>query len=497
MSIKDIFGYTTKWPVASKYIIEEGYIKPDPDATFKYINPFDYFEADNPSEAIHYKLANLYKRNEGDSHPIISQKGLLEFVSEFGLLGLGRRFLIIKESDNLEEMELLLENEGLEKSHKKQIILARNPLNYRKLKDLSQNQENNKSDPNILMDFSLKRIESGNNYFPFFFPDKKLNEIQLSEEEFWKNYCEPIGNLEYPDLLPTQLDNELTDKFFKIFPRIHEIKTLNPDYTYVLYFRDTLTYHITHYALAFDSSIRPPKLPKPGETEDSKYSGRIEIEQNMDWHLNSMMRPTIKLSANRITKKDRYEWQLCYEFASLIDICYGMLMLELTEGKKIIRCQWCGKITRLRDTSSHNACFCPPYPQKDFSKSCSSRYTKLKSQQRKLWNELLMEKYNKDIEKLQLAWKMSKIQPKPNKGKWFTRADYAVFHPMDLAKQQILTDPALIDYLKWRNSKSLKNPKNNRILNDDLIFNTDSRLNDVMRKLIMKYKEKENKIYSP
>ncbi len=477
MSVKDIFRYTTKWPVASKYIIEEGYIKPDPNATFNYINPFDYFEADNPSEAIHYKLANLYKCTDGNSHPIISQKGLFEFVSEFGLLGLGRRCLIIEEGNNLEEMKLLLENEGLGKSHKKQIILARDPLDYLTLKDISQNQENNKSDPNILMDLSLKRIESGNNYFPFFFPDKKLNDIQLSEEAFWKNYCEPIGNLEYPDLLPTQLDNELTDKFFKIFPKIHEVKTLNPDYTFVLYFRDTLTYHITNYALAFDSSIRPPELPKPGETEDSKFSGRIEIEQNMDWHLDSMIRPTIKLSANRITKKDRYEWQLCYEFASLLDICYGMLILELTEGKKIIRCPWCGKITRLRDNSSHNARFCPPYPKKDFSTSCSGRYIKLKSYQRKSWNNFLIDKYDWDIVKLQLAWKMSKIQPKPNTGKWLIRGDYAVFHPMDLAKQQILTDPALNDYLNWRNSKFLKNPKNNRILKDDLIFSKDSILN--------------------
>ena len=69
---------------------------------------------------------------------------------------------------------------------------------------------------------------------------------------------------------------------------------------------------------------------------------------------------------------------------------------------------------------------------------------------------------------------MDKIQPKPNIGKWLTRGDYAVFHPMDLAKQQILTVPALNDYIKWRNSKSLKNLKNNRILKDDLILNNEN-----------------------
>ncbi len=131
-----------------------------------------------------------------------------------------------------------------------------------------------------------------------------------------------------------------------------------------------------------------------------------------------------------------------------------------------IRCHCCGRLNRLRENAPHNAAFCPPVDK--ISRSCSHRYAKLKSYQRKIWNEFLWKKYDRDKKKLESCWGMKNLleQGKP----WLSRGVHAVPHPMDFAKNYDMTSRAKDDYLKWRNSRALQNPKNNRILRDEVIL---------------------------
>ena len=79
-----------------------------------------------------------------------------------------------------------------------------------------------------------------------------------------------------------------------------------------------------------------------------------------------------------------------------------------------------------------------------------------------------MAKYGRDIKKIESIWRMKNLIGK--KGHWFTRGEYSIAHPMDLAANRKMTIRAKNDYMIWRNSKALKNLKNNRILNDEEII---------------------------
>lgn len=136
MPINDIFRCFTEWPVASKYILEDGYIKTHPDATIEFRSFRDYFEVESTDEPIYVKLANLYKQTNDNSTPKISQDKLFNFISEYGFLGLGRRFLIIQEGKTLSDVKLLLEKGHLGKLDDKKILVSSEPLNFSDFKKL-------------------------------------------------------------------------------------------------------------------------------------------------------------------------------------------------------------------------------------------------------------------------------------------------------------------------------------------------------------------------
>src|SRR4051812_33735589 len=88
--VRGLYARSGAWPGASGDIVEDGYVKPRPGATFRRYSPFDFYDDDTLTEPIHVQLANIVRTTpEGDL--TIDPDRMLHFVQEYGLLGIGWR----------------------------------------------------------------------------------------------------------------------------------------------------------------------------------------------------------------------------------------------------------------------------------------------------------------------------------------------------------------------------------------------------------------------
>src|SRR5689334_17261398 len=89
-TLNALFPVNYEWPVADRYVWQDGYLKPRPGAKFRKYAPFNVIADGSTTEPLYVRLANTLRSRDGDFR--VDPIALENFVAEFGLLGLGWRY---------------------------------------------------------------------------------------------------------------------------------------------------------------------------------------------------------------------------------------------------------------------------------------------------------------------------------------------------------------------------------------------------------------------
>lgn len=399
------------------------------------------------------------------------EDALRDFVSQYGFLGIGRRYRAIYPETTIEEAFILVEEERVGLYGKSPIQRLEpqqaTPEELQRLREqgyrVLQRGGPHASDHLYLVwrpdrsDYSVDAAQ----YLSPYYPDRPVEKIRVDSEELWSGYSERIGDFSLEEV---KRFHPLWDRRWK---QQRDQQLGSEGRGQRAYSLDTLSYHVRTYGAVFNALVTGSGRGSLGRSMGKEASMPVPERVGRVFDLLSFpVKPRFHLALVNVPGLDGPQFR--WEFPSLLDACYLMLALDLAGPRRIAKCPWCGKFNRFPGYAPHNSEYCPPSKDSGF-KSCSQRFTDLKYKQRTSWNLYLKASYGDSLSELESAWGIP-AQEEP--GPWMRTGRHSVMHPVDLRLRGPLTQKAKADYKDWRTTLQ-RSRLHERILNDTWILSDD------------------------